>query len=180
MNEAHATAGTHQHAEHPHIATEHPVSNPKEGSILYRLRCEIERLSPGDKAALRRNHESASPPLAFYRLGALIGEDFGHRETAWRLVMQCLAMLEGVHSSTQSLGRALAEHQYSELRLLRLLRADPDGIGAHIRTLCAFLSSKGARSNVEEIAWLILLDEGEKRDRALHRIASDYFRNLPR
>src|SRR5262245_47404356 len=121
-------------------------------------------VTPGDLAALRRLKPGDPSCLAFWKIVAdhLAGA-FPERglfreqaEARWGVVLSAMAELEGLHQPNRPLGRALAEADYSELRLLRLLRAHDEILADSARTMAHFLRSKADRCSQTDIARLIL------------------------
>ena len=137
-----------------------------------------------DRAALKRYAAGQPPPLAFYRLWLrhLRAElpEAGWTRT-WALLVWGLAFM-GVraHRRDRSLGRALAEAAYAEARLERLLAAD-EGIREDLfASLVRFMAAKGESFDWCDAALLLLTKDSDMRERCHRRIASDYYRYLPR
>lgn len=143
-----------------------------------------ERYPSGDRAALRRWAPSQPVPLAFYRLWLRhLGRDLPpeHQTEAWMVLAWGLATTgPGSHDQQRSLGRALAESQFSEGRLERLLAA-PDDLRLELfMNTVRFLAAKGERLNWAEAAQFLLTQDAAKREALQRRMASDYYRYLPR
>ncbi len=88
-----------------------------------------DRLSTGDKAALRRMdvRHPGREILALTRVLASAGVKplTQDENTRWRLIVHCLALVEGRHSKAKT-GAELFKAGYSEARLNALLSADFD------------------------------------------------------
>lgn len=137
----------------------------------------------GQRAALRRMDPEQPPPLAFYALAAM-----GHlapgwdrdEETRknWVTIVAGLALTSpGGHMPAVSLGTALGEAKFHELRLDRLLSSE----GAVRRSLLLravrFLLTKGQAFNWVDAA-MLLLSTGTTQENLRRRIAQDYYRTL--
>lgn len=154
------------------------------GSLVARLAAVVgsERFPNADRAALKRWAPGQPPPLAFYRLWlrSVDGELPAPAQTqAWMLVTSGLAL--GVaHQRGRPLGRVLAESRYAEARLERLLAAPPDVLPELFASLMRFLAARGEPVDWLDAARLLLTQDADKRESVHRRIASDYFRHLPR
>lgn len=139
----------------------------------------------GDRAALKRHAPGQAPPLAFYRLWLRhLQADLPSEATtgAWALVVWGLA-LNGrkAHRPDRPLGRCLAESGYSEARLERLLAAaDDDTRLALTASVVRFIAAKGDSFDWSQLAQLLLARSEDARERVHRRIATDYYRHLPR
>lgn len=152
------------------------------------------RLPPGDVADLRRIRQGALAP-AFWRLlvqhvesADLLVEPSreavrADQEQRWAVIMSALAQSQGFHDGTP-LGKALAEADVSEMRVMRLLNATDTPLYDLVRTAIHQLASKGATYDPLDIA-LLVLDQ----DAAVHasrgefvrrRIARSYYRYAQR
>lgn len=139
--------------------------------------------SNSDRAALKRHAPGQPPPLAFYRLwlrhlGAELPVE--GQTSAWALLASGLAQMGGgAHRVGRGLGRALAESNYSEARLERLLAADDDSRERLFASLVRFLAAKGEGFDWLDAGRLLLTRDPGARE-ALHRhIATDFYRHLP-
>lgn len=135
-----------------------------------------------ERAVLKRWAPGQPPPLTFYRIWLRsIGEELpGSVQThAWMLLLWGLALGVG-HQRGRTLGRVLAESRYAEARLERLLSAPPDVLPDLFASLVRFLAAKGESVDWLDAAGLLLTHDIHKREAVHRRIASDYFRHLPR
>ena len=144
---------------------------------------EIARLDPGPAAALRRGPDHGAGAAAFWKLLAkhnpvgAVGNEAG-----WASLIQAMAVLtpkgrdpakKPAHDYSLSMGRALYEAGFSELRLARLLAAAPDlRREVAVRTCRRLATGEFSRFNLETLGDFVLFG-GESTDR---RIARDYYR----
>ncbi|MCY4438165.1 MAG: type I-E CRISPR-associated protein Cse2/CasB [Chloroflexi bacterium] len=184
---------------------EYPAGLPQEperrswGDTAFALAGEVagRRLSPGDRAELRRMDPDSPGPAVYWRLMAehdLLGNRALERK--WALILHGIALMtprigvdgvpQSAHNGSTPVGRALflggeAQREkgfYSESRLNRLLTAR----GGMLRTLLArafrTLASAGVSFNWREMAQFILSEgyDEEAAERARRRIASEYYR----
>ena len=137
----------------------------------------------GDHAALRRmdpQAPSSHAEIAAERLLASAGaEPTGEADRKrWLLIIHCLALTRGQHTPNVSTGTVLAQVQYSEERINRLLSSDFEVIADVLPRLARFLGAKGAA-----IDWLPLAriarwtgcDES-RADQSRNRVAREYAR----
>ena len=141
----------------------------------------------GDHAALRRmdpQDPSSHAEIAAERLLASAGaEPTGETDRKrWLLIIHCLALTRGQHNSDASAGTVLAQVQYSEERINRLLSSDFEVIADVLPRLARFLGAKGT-----VIDWLPLAriarwtgraeNHAERRaDQSRTRVAREYAR----
>jgi len=142
-------------------------------------------LSSGDLASLRRitPDQPYCAPLWRLLIGSipdswLEGPDFETKEARWACVVMGMSQAPELHNPTVRLGSALAQCGWSELRLIRLLRERDTALFQQVRLVASFLSSKGQCANWEDIAALVLNQEGDWAGRHRHRVARDYYRQL--
>ncbi|MDX2266440.1 MAG: type I-E CRISPR-associated protein Cse2/CasB [Hyphomicrobiales bacterium] len=139
-----------------------------------------DRLSTGDKAALRRMDvlNPGREILALTRVldAASVEPRTQDETTRWRLIVHCLALVEGRHSPNARAGTELFRAGYSEARLNALLSGDFD-------VYCDLLSVLARRLRAAQINldWAplaqIALFAGRKEslaDKARVIIARDY------
>ena len=101
-----------------------------------------------DHAALRRmdpQAPSSHAEIAAERLLASAGaEPTGEEDRKrWVLIIHCLALTRGQHSLDAFTGQVLAELQYSEERINRLLASDFEVIANMLPRLARLLGAKG-------------------------------------
>lgn len=156
-------------------------------SVVGRVAHTIGRiLSPGDVAELRRLAPWDPSSPAFFKLLASTVEPNlelpvdGPSRTAverrWAAVFQAAATLTGLHQPKRGLGEALQSAGYSELRLVRLLRAQGEVLFKELRTCAHFLATKAESSNLVDLARLALITNVEKAENLRRSIARGYYR----
>lgn len=139
---------------------------------------------PGHLAQLRRLDADRPDGIAFWQLVARHAPgafDDGPLAGALAIVLRGMALTrEFLTTERRGLGTALAESGVSDLRLLRLLRADRGRLDEETRQLARLLASKGeaGRFDWSEILWLVLTADTETSDRCRRTIARDYYRKL--
>lgn len=152
-----------------------------DGTIVALAR-SIAALDPGDLAALRRPVPPGDiAPAAFWRLWARLdlGRQRGTAE-AWGRLAQAIAILTqtgdddrkpSAHDGSLSLGRALHEAGYSELRFARLLATHGETRRDLVLRACRMLARAGVRFDVRQLGRLTLFDKTP----VLQRLARDYY-----
>ena len=169
--------------------TEAPPKAESLAELVGRLAWTLANQSPpGDLAALRRVKPGDPSCLAFWKLAAAHleaslpagGPHRDETENRWGVILSAMAELAGLHQPRRPLGRALAEADYAEPRLERLLRARGEALSDCVRTMAHFLRSKAAGANQSDLAWLVLSDGRSDEDTVRRRIARDYYSARPR
>jgi len=148
-------------------------------------RIESEDYPPGDLAALRRLDVDVPDGRAFWALLVRLAPqalDDERMQRALAVVVRGMAIACPFHRPREGdrrpLGRALAEADVSELRLLRLLRAEGDRLGHELLTLARLVRSRGedARFDWHDVLRLLLLSpDHEPGQRHRRRLARDYY-----
>lgn len=137
-----------------------------------------------DRAALKRWAPGQSIPLAFYRLWLRHCPDDPLPESQWPLWMLIAWSLaysgEQAHRPDKPLGQALAEAGLHEARLERLLSASADLRPGLLAACIRLLASKGMGFDHTQALYWLLTSDHEKRDALNRRIATDYYRHLPK
>ncbi|GAB6067655.1 hypothetical protein JCM13664_09730 [Methylothermus subterraneus] len=137
----------------------------------------------GDRAALRRWAPGQRIPLAFYRLWLRhLGDELPREaETeAWMALAWGIATCgRDCHNPRRPWGRALAESEFAEGRLERLLSAPEDVRVDLFMSAVRFLAAKGEAFDWGEAAQFLLTQDATKRDSLNRRIAAAYYRYLP-
>ncbi|NBB84656.1 MAG: hypothetical protein GVY12_00305 [Bacteroidetes bacterium] len=132
----------------PNEATEHKSPYQAVGTAAHLLRKSV---SSGDRAELRRISPERPFTPALWKL--LLDMDQHDAppwsaqeqwERRWATLLMGLAFCAELHDYTRSLGSALAEAGYSELRLVRLLRAEGEQLEVHLRRLAQYPKSTSA------------------------------------
>jgi len=114
-------------------------------------------LGTGPLASLRRLDPRAAPsePALLRLLVRELPEGWLQADIMhdWALVIHCLALAAPEqHRGGRPLGAALHAADYSETRLLRLLKAGQPELAVLLPRACRFLVAKGERLNPNEIA----------------------------
>lgn len=138
----------------------------------------------GDRAALKRWAPGQPVPLAFYRLWLRhVGEDLpAEAQTAdWLTVTWGMATMGAdAHRPGRPFGQALAEANYAEARLERLLAAPDDLRKELFMSAVRFLAAKNDPFDWGDAAVFLLASEAQARERIHRRLAQAYFRHLPK
>ena len=146
--------------------------------LVAKLRGALEHADPGTLAALRRA-KPTSPPAAFYRLAtsvldehlARVAENGSCRddlESKWTVILSAMATGLGLLAAVP-LGEAL------EMRVLRLLEAQPGQLPELVRTAVHQLVQKGQPFNPNDLADLVLARDDDRGPR--RNIARSYYRH---
>lgn len=158
---------------------ERPSPSHATGSAAARLR---DSVSSGDRAELRRISPDRPFTPALWKLLLDMGQHEAPRwirqerwERRWATLLMGLAFCAELHDYDRRLGSALAEAGYSELRLVRLLRAEGEQLETHIRRLAQYLHSKQQAANWGEVANLLFYQSGETAEKVRLGIARSYF-----
>lgn len=172
-----------------------PEETPNLAQVLGRLSAQLDpaRRGAGDMAELRRlDHSPYSP--AFWRLYFEFiprtwrepkGRPDRRVDHAWAVLIRAMAeMAPRPSRSGAGFGAALAGTGYSESRFLRLLRARENNLAREIRVAARWLAVHGRPADWYLPAQCVLgqLAFGlpVNRQTAVHRLASDYFREQAR
>lgn len=155
------------------------------GVIDSMARAMVTTLSAGDVAALRRLDAAELSTPAFWKVVTGYIEPAGHlaeagtarleAERRWAVVVNALALLGTNHRREVRLGRALALAEYSELRLVRLVRATGPRLGHEVRTAVRFLVAKSEPVDATEFARLVLSDGTKYADQVRRDVARAYY-----
>lgn len=142
-------------------------------------------LTRGDLAELRRISPDAPFTPALWRLLLMLnlGEspywiNQEEWERRWATLMMGMAYCTGLHEYNISLGRALAEAGWSELRFVQLMRARGETLEKYLRRVAQFLSSKGQNANWADVAALLFFQSGSNGEEKRLHISRDYYREL--
>lgn len=162
-----------------------PVSSGL-GGIVNRIAGAMEReTTPGDVAALRRidPHDPSCP--AFWRMvvnhlvpaGAIPVDGHGRDEIErrWASILGGMALMQGLHRPGRRLGKALAAADFSELRFVRLLRAQDGQLLREVRTLARYLASKAEPVDWADLARLVITRNRRTAESVRRGIARDYY-----
>lgn len=147
------------------------------GSMAHRI---DNTLGNGDVAALRRAASGAYAP-AFWRLIIELVPESRRSgpvmEQRWACVTSLLATCAGLHDPKVRAGRALAESNWSETRLVRLLEAREEQLESAIRQVGHYLASKQHRANLAELAALLVHQDGDAADSCRLAVARSYYQS---
>ena len=145
-------------------------------------------LGTGEVASLRRLSPEDPANPAFFKVAAQFLEPQGHLpaegpwcdplERRWACIIGGLALLGKLHRPGKPLGEALAEAGFSELRFVRLLKAQDAGLWDAARGAARFLMSKGQNADWADLAALVLSDGAEWSESVRRRIARRYYSML--
>jgi CRISPR system Cascade subunit CasB len=133
----------------------------------------------GELASLRRMTPDMPPGFSFHKLLLRTGIDVrgDDAERRWTIVVAMLASLAGMYAPDLPLGTALAKAGLSELRFVRLLRAD-DTLAAEVRSVSHILSSKAIAFDHRQLARLVLIQQAGPSEQLRRQIARDYYKAL--
>jgi len=137
-----------------------------------------EDFPTGDRARLRRLDPDEPPPIAFYRFAFRhLPEEWERSQADWITMVSGMALMAPrPHQPGMGFGRVLAENNYSEARLERMLAAEGNTLRVLVLRAVRFLVAKGAKCDWTDIAAILLARGGEKREQARFRIARDFYR----
>lgn len=154
------------------------------GDWMQSIAGQIQHLSSGDRAALRRMELTRSPAadaiVVKLLLGAKVPEQRYERDwDRWRLIGHFTGLLAGTaklfaHNEYHGLGGALFDAGVSEKRMLRLLASRGDALREQLALAIRIL----ARDRVSVNLWALyhlLGDDPAKSDAARLRMAQHYY-----
>lgn len=154
-------------------------------SIFYRFAAALRSgaISAGDVASLRRMDPLRLDSPGFWKLAGMYldrvlpgeADDRRRKETAWAAVAISLAHLGDLQQSDRRLGRALADAGYSELRFVRLLRADEERLLDELPQLARYLAAKSVSADFSGAALLLV---GSRPENSRRHLARDYYTAL--
>ena len=163
--------------------TEGVPTRQKLPEVIPKIARAIARLDPGPAAALRRGPRNGTGAAAFWKLLAEhdpVGA--ARNELGWAALIQAVAILtpkgrdakkRPAHDDSRSMGQALFEAGFSELRLARLLAAALNlRLELAVRVCRRLAAREPSRFNLVTLGYFVLFG-GEHTDR---RIARDYYR----
>jgi CRISPR system Cascade subunit CasB len=159
-----------------------PDASPEPGQIARQIAALLsaEHFGNGPRAALRRmDPEKNLGQPALQRLLADYVPDhwlYDGGMADWGLIVHSLALGSPGNLGGKSLGAALAQAQYSESRLARLLQADRKQLNDALPRACRFLVAKGEAINPAGIANFVLTASDARADAARVKIARDFYR----
>ncbi len=142
-----------------------------------------QRISKGDLAELRRVNSDDFNRPSFWKIitnYVFYNEQgqypSGDALSKWAVILSGMARMAPYHHDPGiKVGVALARNDFSESRLLRLLRSSGATFYDNIQRLCIFLASKGQKINWVELAKLVLTADPDKKEKIREEIAMDYY-----
>jgi CRISPR type I-E-associated protein CasB/Cse2 len=142
-------------------------------------------LGSGELADLRRLDVQSPDRAAFWSVMSMWVSPAGmlgtEAENRWAMVLSGMARMAPCHHKPgRRVGEVLARVQYSEGRLMRLLRSRGRGFADTVRRTCMYLNSRGEPVDWVEFAAFILAQDPIKVESARRRIARDYYGTLNR
>lgn len=140
----------------------------------------LQRLPPGDLAALRRLSPDDPHCPALWKL--LVGDladqlptdDASRRRAERRWAVILAAMTNGLVGPGRRFGRALGE-AVPETRVVKMLRAHDDALAVAVRTVVQQLASRGVYFDPFDLARLVLTDGTDAEDDVRRHIYEDFF-----
>jgi CRISPR system Cascade subunit CasB len=130
----------------------------------------------GERAVLRRINPTQPTSIYFYRFALRhLPENWEHNAPDWQTLVAGMALMAPtVYLPGRRFGMALAEADYSEARLERLLAAEGDTQRTLLLRAIRFLATKAKAFDWLDAARLIFA-RGEMRERVQARIARDFY-----
>jgi CRISPR system Cascade subunit CasB len=142
-------------------------------------------LSTGEMADLRRISPDQPFTPSLWRILTLQDLDNsppwlsqGQWERRWATLFMGMANCSGLHNYSTSLGAALAEAGWSELRFVQLMRAKDETLETHLRRVAQFLASKNQEANWTDVARLLFSQSGDPGERIRLSISRDYYSRI--
>ena len=142
-------------------------------------------LSTGDMADLRRISPDQPFAPALWRILLMLDLDHSpewirkeHWERRWATLFMGMAHCKGFHDYNTSLGKALAQAGWSELRFVQLMQAKDETLETHLRRVAQFLARKNQTANWTDVARLLFFQSGEAGEKVRLSIARDYYSRL--
>jgi len=99
-------------------------------------------------------------------------------ERRWATLFMGMAHCSGLHSYDTSLGEALAEAGWSELRFVQLMRAKEETLETHLRRVAQFLASKNQEANWTDVASLLFYQTGKAGEKVRLSVSRTYYSKL--
>ena len=96
----------------------------------------------------------------------------------WALWIYCAIKAQKLHQDNESLGKSLAEAEYSQMRLLRLLNSNGRSFVKEIISAIHFLRSKGQDLDLKNLSYLIFSTGIKEAEKARFSVSKDFFSNL--
>lgn len=158
------------------------------GKIVGKVATMIQQdgaLSTGEKADLRRISPDQPFTPALWRILMVLDLDQSpgwirqeHWERRWATLFMGMAHCAGLHSYQTSLGEALAEAGWSELRFVQLMRAKEETLETHLRRVAQFLAGKNQEANWTDTARLLFFQSDEVGEKVRLSISREFYSTL--
>jgi len=165
-----------------------PTNRIEYGKIVGRVAALMQQngaLSTGEMADLRRIYPDQPFTPALWRLLLMLDLDDSpgwirqeQWERRWATLFMGMAHCAGLHSYDTSLGEALAEAGWSELRFVQLMRAKDETLETHLRRVSQFLANKNQEANWTDVARLLFSQTGETGEKARLSISRNYYSKI--
>lgn len=157
------------------------TQNPSEN--LYQLCGRLasilgnDRFPTEERAALRRMTPGQDLPLAFYRFALRnLPENWQRFPDDWATIVAGIAIMSpNAHNLEVGFGTALADTNYSETRLERLLAAKDETRRVLFLRAVRFLAAKAKAFNWVDGARFLLTKDDEKLEELKLSIARDFY-----
>ncbi len=142
-------------------------------------------LSTGEMADLRRISPDQPFTPALWRILMILDLNNSPNwirqeewERRWATLFMGMANCAGLHNYDISLGEALAETGWSELRSVQLMRAKDESLETHLRRVAQFLASKNQEANWTDVARLLFFQSGDAGEKVRLSISRDYYSKI--
>lgn len=148
--------------------------------VVRSLTFTIQRMPPGDLAALRRLRPDDPHCPAFWKLltgelaDQLPTEDHARLEAERRWAVILTATANGLVSPGRSFGRALGD-SVPEIRVLKLMRAHGGALADAVRVVVHQLATSGTYFDPFDLARLVLTDGTDAEDGVRRHIYQDFY-----
>lgn len=172
----------------PNEIKSEPTNRIEYGKIVGKVSSMMQQegsLSTGEMADLRRISPDQPFTPALWRLLLMLDLDESPGwirqekwERRWATLFMGMAHCAGLYSYDTSLGEALAEAGWSELRFVQLMRANDETLETHLRRVAQFLASKNQEANWTDVARLLFFQSGEAGEKVRLSISRDYYSKL--
>lgn len=160
--------------------TDDNVKSPSSLTAHIAATIHHDHFPTGERAVLKRMTPEGRRPLAFHRFVMRhIPQEWhgGYFDAAWQTLIAGVALQPAhPHDPERALGRTLAEIDFSEDRLERLLAADGVVLQTLLLRVARRLAARHARANWNDFARLLFAAGDESREKINTRIARDYYR----
>ena len=147
----------------------------------------VDTLRPGDIAELRRLNPGDPVAPSFWKLLNSLedlvrlpasGNQLAEQERRWACFFNAAAILSDLHRRDVPLGLALAKAELSEIRFVRLLRAEEHHLFVEVRHTARFLAAKGQVVDIYGFALLLMSDGTDFQESVRRNTARSYYSNI--